>query len=87
MRRYPENVPAGELVDALDLKPSTLSAYLAALMQAGLVTQERDGTSLRYSIDMADVRAHFDYLLLDCCRGRPDLCTPVTLLQPWGPTR
>ncbi len=39
MRRYPEKVPAGDLIDALDLKPSTLSAYLAALMQARLVTQ------------------------------------------------
>jgi len=78
MRRYPEKVPAGELVDALDLKPSTLSAYLAALMQARLVTQERDGTSLRYSTDMAEVRRTVDYLFLDCCRGRPDLCTPVS---------
>lgn len=75
MRRYPDRVPAGELADALDLKPSTLSAYLAALMQAGLVTQERVQTSLRYSIDMMEVQRTFDYLILDCCRGRPELCS------------
>ena len=77
MRRYPDRVPAGELAGALGLKPSTLSAYLSALMQAGLVSQERAATSLRYAIDMEEVRRTFDYLLLDCCRGRPELCLPV----------
>ncbi len=79
MRRYPDRVPAGELADALGLKPSTLSAYLSALMQAGLVSQERAGTSLRYSMAMTEVRRTLDYLMLDCCRGRPDLCAPVSL--------
>ena len=39
MRRYPDRVPAGELAEALGLKASTLSAYLSALQQAGLVSQ------------------------------------------------
>ena len=82
MRRYPDRVPAGELAGALGLKPSTLSAYLSALMQAGLVSQERAATSLRYAIDMDEVRRTFDYLLLDCCRGRPELCLPVPLKGP-----
>ncbi|MDG4648200.1 helix-turn-helix domain-containing protein [Roseibacterium sp. SDUM158017] len=77
MRRFPDRVPAGELSDALGIKASTLSAYLSALMQAGLVTQERAGTSLRYSIAMPEVRRTFDYLLNDCCRGRPELCSPL----------
>lgn len=83
MRRYPDRVAAGALAEALDLKPSTLSAYLSALQQAGLVSQERAGTSLRYSIAMAEVRRTFDYLILDCCRGRPELCSPVSL--PFAP--
>lgn len=77
MRRYPDRVPAGELAQALDIKPSTLSAYLSALMQAGLVTQDRIATSLQYSIAMAAVNQTFDYLFNDCCRGRPDLCAPA----------
>ncbi len=77
MRRYPDRVPAGELADILALKPSTLSAYLSALMQAGLVTQDRAGTSLLYSVDMTQVRQTLDYLVFDCCRGRPELCTPA----------
>ena len=53
MRRYPDRVPATELAQALALKPNTLSTYVNALMQAGLVSQERMGTSLRYAIDKA----------------------------------
>ncbi|MGR3461690.1 MAG: arsenate reductase/protein-tyrosine-phosphatase family protein [Roseovarius sp.] len=77
MRRYPDRVPAGELAEVLALKPSTLSAYLNALLRTGLITQERHATSLRYSIDMTEVRRTFDYLLNDCCRGRPDICVPA----------
>ncbi|WP_170443156.1 helix-turn-helix domain-containing protein [Ruegeria arenilitoris] len=79
MRRYPDRIPATEIAMALDLKPNTLSNYVNALMQAGLVTQERVGTSLRYSVDMDAVRQTFVYLLLDCCRGRPELCAPSPL--------
>mgnify|MGYP001978157736 CR=1 FL=1 len=86
MRRYPDRLPAGEIAGILALKPSTLSAYLSALMQAGLVSQERSGTSLRYAIDLGEVRRTFDYLLLDCCRGRPDICAPLSSLpQPGEP--
>jgi len=84
MRRYPDRVPAGELATALGLKASTLSAHLSALMQAGLVTQARAGTSLRYAIAMTELRRSLDYLLLDCCRGRPELCSPLSLPQPTG---
>ncbi|TCM88152.1 metalloregulator ArsR/SmtB family transcription factor [Rhodovulum steppense] len=76
-RRYPDRVAAGEIAEALGLKPSTLSAYLASLMRARLVTQTREGTSLRYAINVTEVRHTFDYLFLDCCRGRPDLCSPM----------
>lgn len=78
MRRYPDRVPATELAQALGLKPNTLSTYIGALMQAGLVTQERVGTSLRYAVHMDATRETFDYLLRDCCRGRPDVCSPLT---------
>lgn len=84
MRRYPDRVAAGEIGAALGVKPSTLSAYLAALMRARLVTQTREGTSLRYSVDVTEMRRTLDYLFLDCCRGRPDLCSPVSLSSQTG---
>ncbi|MDF0596552.1 helix-turn-helix domain-containing protein [Psychromarinibacter halotolerans] len=78
MRRYPDELPAGEIAQVLDVKASTLSAYLNALMGAGLVAQNRVGTSLRYAIDMKSVQGMFGHILNDCCRGRPDLCIPVS---------
>lgn len=84
MRRYPDRVPATELAQALGIKANTLSTYVNALMQAGLITQERVGTSLRYAIDTQAARATFDYLLLDCCRGRPEICAPLTSAEGVG---
>lgn len=84
MRRYPDRVAAGELGAALDLRPSTLSTYLASLLQAGLITQTRAGTSLRYQLDMTATRQSFDYLLNDCCRGRPEICQPDPIFAPIG---
>lgn len=86
MRRYPDRVPATELAHALELKPNTLSTYVGALMNAGLVTQERIGTSLRYAVDMEAARETFDYLLRDCCRGRPDICSPLPAFTYDGAT-
>ncbi|WP_170329815.1 helix-turn-helix domain-containing protein [Ruegeria arenilitoris] len=78
MRRFPDTVPAGELAAELDIKASTLSNYLNALQRSGLVTQERSGTSLLYSVDMKNVQHMLDFLVLDCCRGRPDICMPFS---------
>ncbi|MBM2323905.1 MULTISPECIES: helix-turn-helix domain-containing protein [Marivita] len=77
MRRMPDKVPAGEIADALDIKASTLSAYLSNLLDAGLLSQTRVGTSLRYSVNVTNVQGMLDFLLLDCCRGRPDMCSPL----------
>lgn len=78
MRRFPDRVPAGELATELGVKPSTMSNYLNALLRSGLVKQERSGTSLLYSIEMKNVQQMLDFLIVDCCRGRPDLCLPST---------
>lgn len=84
MRRYPDRVPATELAQALGIKPNTFSTYVNALMHAGLVTQERVGTSLRYAIRMEAARETIDYLIIDCCRGRPEICSPDLYSPPLG---
>lgn len=78
MRRYPDRVPATEIAAALGLKPNTLSTYVNSLMAVGLATQRREGTSLQYSVNIPTARETFDYLILDCCRGRPELCSPIS---------
>ncbi len=76
MRRFPDALPAGEIAQALRLKASTTSVYLGALTRAELITQERQGTSLRYALDLAGAQGMVRSLFLDCCGGRPDLCPP-----------
>lgn len=76
-RRAPGGVRPGEIIAALGLKPSTLSVYLAALERVGLIVSRRDGKSILYSISLGEVGALVDYLVADCCRGRPELCVPL----------
>ncbi|WP_102222623.1 arsenate reductase/protein-tyrosine-phosphatase family protein [Acidimangrovimonas sediminis] len=82
MRRYPDRVPAGEIAEALGVRANTLSNYLSALMTADLVEQRREGRSLLYRVNIASVRDTFDFLLRDCCRGRPDVCAPLSRAAP-----
>ena len=82
MRRYPDAVPAGELGQALGLKPSTLSVYLSALASVGLLGKTRYGTSLHYKVEMEAARDMIDYLFLVCCRGRPQLCPQIEQVIP-----
>lgn len=74
MRRYPDSVPAGQIAEALTLKPNTTSTYLNALKAAGLIDQTRTGTSLQYNVNLPAVRDLFGGLMGDCCQNRPDLC-------------
>ena len=77
MRRYPDAVSAGEIGEALRIKPSTLSVHLSALSKRELVSMSKDGTHRRYRVRMDTVRTLSDFLFQDCCRGRPELCPPI----------
>ncbi|WP_106743518.1 helix-turn-helix domain-containing protein [Yoonia maritima] len=76
MRRCPDELPAGEIADALSLKASTASVYLSALTQVGLISQRRDKTRLLYAVNLETAGAVVSGLFVDCCRGRADLCPP-----------
>ena len=76
MRRCPDELPAGEIAEALDLKASTASVYLSALTKAGLISQRRDGTRLLYKVNLDGAQEVVSGLFVDCCRGRADLCPP-----------
>ena len=77
-RRAPEGVRPSEISEALELKANTLSVYLGALERAGLVHSQRQGRSVFYSVNLARMGGLIDFLAADCCRGRPDLCAPLT---------
>lgn len=76
MRRCPDELPAGEIAQALKLKASTASVYLSALTHADMISQRRDGTRLLYRVNLVAAREMLADLFFDCCRGRADLCPP-----------
>jgi len=84
--REPEGVAAGELARLLDVPQNTLSTHLAVLSRAGLVRGERYSRSILYRTDLARLRELTQFLLKDCCAGRPELCAPlVAKLTPSEP--
>ena len=75
--REPDGLLAGQISDALDVRPNTMSANLTVLAHAGLVTSGREGRTIRYRVDLDGLRAVLAYLLEDCCGGQPDQCAPL----------
>ncbi|WP_372884642.1 ArsR/SmtB family transcription factor [Shimia sp.] len=68
---------AGEIAAILDVRQNTLSANLSVLLNAGLVKNRREGRAIRYFADTEGLRGMLDFLLKDCCGGRPELCDPL----------
>lgn len=70
-------LPAGEIARTLEIPHNTLSSHLATLAHGGLVRSRREGRSIIYSVDFDGTRALLAFLLEDCCRGAPELCSPA----------
>ncbi len=77
VRTGPQGMAAGEIASRLGTVQNTMSSHLKILMQAGLVSAERDGRNVRYAADMTGFRDLLAYLMEDCCNGSPELCRPV----------
>lgn len=95
VRHLPQSMAAGDLARALAVPPSTLSAHLAVLCEAGLLVQRAQG-SLRLYHAVPGALAHvIDWLAADVALGRagsdwqPEalprllfLCSDGALLSP-----
>ncbi|MBF9029991.1 metalloregulator ArsR/SmtB family transcription factor [Rhodobacterales bacterium HKCCE3408] len=73
----PGGLLAGEICTALGIRPNTLSANLAILLNAGLVSNRREGRGIRYRAEMEGMRALLGFLMEDCCGGNPAACRPA----------
>ena len=66
----------GQIAEAQQIPAATLSFHLKELVQAGLLTQERQGRSLIYRADFAQMNALLAFLTENCCQG--DACAATT---------
>ncbi|SRR6266536_2365291 len=76
----PEGMAAGEIADALDLAPNTLTFHFDRLRMAGLVTVRRQGRSMIYAAAFETMNALLGYLTEHCCQGTA--CKPAERKTP-----
>jgi DNA-binding transcriptional ArsR family regulator len=69
-----DGMPAGDIARRQDVPANTMSAQLAVLTGARLIRPRRVGRSIIYAVDFAAVRALLEFLMQDCCNGRPEAC-------------
>ena len=74
VRAGPEGLPAGEAARRLNVPHNTMSGHLAELARAGLVRSRRDGRSVVYAADLDGLAGLVEFLVADCCGGRPEEC-------------
>jgi len=77
VRTAPEGLAAGSIAERLGVVQNTMSAHLAVLARAGLVSAEREGRVIRYAADLDGIRALIAFLMRDCCGGRAEVCNPI----------
>ena len=77
-RARPDGLSAGALAARLGTPANTMSAHLAILSRAGLISSVKNGRQIIYNAEPAAVRDLALFLVHDCCRG----CADVTDPQP-----
>lgn len=68
---------AGEISETLGVRQNTMSTNLSVLLRAGLISNRREGRTVRYVPEMQGLKGLLAYLLQDCCGGQPALCAPL----------
>ncbi len=67
VRAGENGLPVGRLQQKVGAAASTLSHHLQKLVQVGLVTQERQGTTLICRASFIGMQALVDFLVDECC--------------------
>ncbi len=69
VRAGEDGLNVGEIGQHLGAPPSTLAHHLTALVDAGLVIQERRGREVVSRADYAVMRRTVGFLTAECCSG------------------
>lgn len=75
VRAGDEGLPVGRIQDKLDIPASTLSHHLKRLIDTGLVSQERQATTLICRAHYPAMQSLIGYLADECCADGS--CPPV----------
>lgn len=70
-----DGMPAGKIAEELGVQQNTLSSHLNIMANARIISYERNGRVLNYKVEMEYTRLFMDYLVTDCCNGKPELCS------------
>jgi len=60
-------LPVGRLQERLQAAPSTLSHHLKTLLNAGLVSQRRAGTTLNCHVNYDVMQGLLGFMMAECC--------------------
>src|ERR1700756_3833238 len=81
-----DGMPAGQVAEALDLAPNTLTFHFDRLRSAGLGAVRREGSSMIYAAQYDAMNGLLGYLAENCCQGVSEKRAPV-VCHPTKPKR
>lgn len=67
----------GQMGEALGIAPTSISFHMKELLNAGLVSQARDGRHIIYRAQVDAMNDLLGFLTANCCGGEPCLNTPL----------
>lgn len=76
----PDGLAAGAIGEAVGASSSSASFHLANLERAGLISSRRESRSIIYAANYEGLSGLVEFLMRDCCQGRPEVCAPAALV-------
>ncbi len=75
VRAGPDGMAAGSVGEAAGVGASNASFHLKELERAGLVQARRSARSIIYTAAYPALAGLIEFLMRDCCQGRPEICS------------
>ena len=69
-----DGMAAGQIAEALNAAPASLSFHFKTLNHAGLAESRQLGRFIYYAANFDVMNGLVDYLTENCCGGNPDAC-------------
>ena len=73
----PDGLSAGALAVEVGVSGTNLSFHVKELTHSGLIQSRREGRSIIYSAAYPALSGLIEFLMRDCCQGRPEVCSPA----------